>query len=199
MAPWTPPHLLLHDAHLERRLGVLHRLADAHLGVVLGRLVHLRQRPLFLSLQTLLAGVLHALGLAGQAGHLLLGAGDDAQGLLHDGGPQLDRLLLVGQVVSAGRFPEEGDGLGGLGRLQPRGGGCRFQLLLGVFTSNQGAQEGPLCTADPGDRGRLISSLAPTFLIGVTDVVKAQGLLQARQVVLQGIISQFSCIQIKTR
>lgn len=110
-------YLLLHDAHLERRLGVLHRLADAHLGVMLGRLVHLRQHPLLLPLQAPLAGVLHALRLVAQAGHLLLGAGNDAQGLLHDGGAQMDGLLLVRQVVNAGRFPEERDGLCGFGRF----------------------------------------------------------------------------------
>lgn len=96
------PYLLFHDAHLERRLGVLHRLADAHLGVLLGRLVHLRQHPVLLPLQAPLAGILHALRLVAQARHLLLGAGDDAQGLLHDGGAQVDGLLLVRQVVNAG-------------------------------------------------------------------------------------------------
>lgn len=95
-------YLLLHDAHLERRLGILHRLADAHLGVMLWRLVHLRQHPVLLPLQAPLAGVLHTLRLVAQARHLLLGAGDDAQGLLHDGGAQVHGLLLVRQVVNAG-------------------------------------------------------------------------------------------------
>lgn len=50
----------------------------------------------------LLTGVLHALSFVGKSWHLLLGTGDDTQGLLHDGGAQVHRFLLVGQVVSAG-------------------------------------------------------------------------------------------------
>lgn len=193
-------HLLLHDAHLERRLGVLHRLADAHLGVMLGRLVHLRQHPLLLPLHTLLAGVLHALRLVAQSGHLLLGAGDDAQRLLHDGGAQMDGLLLMRQVVNAGRFPEERHRLCGFSRFQSWRWRSRwFQLLFGVLAANQGAQERPFpSAADTTDGSGFITSgrvgLASRLLIRVTDMVKAERLLQTRAFAPRGVISMFACV-----
>lgn len=172
---------MFHDAHLQRRLGVLHRLADAHLGIMLRRLIHLRQHPLLLPLEAFLAGILHALRLVAQAGHLLLGTGDDAQGLLHDGGAQVDGLLLVRQVVSAGRLPKQRNGLGGFGRLQPWRSGGRLELLLCMFAANQGTQERSLPAPDTSDRSRFISrgrvGLASCLLIWVTHVVKTERLL----------------------